>query len=98
MKMQEYYEIRPDRKEYAGERYFKVQYDSETVLQVCFKPSPVMRRGRSNMIGLYVIDRMTFVTNYYGMDYVRPCNQKKFYDKCSEIVKMLLTIKEPERK
>jgi len=89
MRNYQFYKIKKERKEYLGERYFQVSFDSDTVLQVCINPSMEMRRGRTNNIGIYLISRLTFVSNYYGMNYVEPCTAKEFNMRYDAMVKML---------
>jgi hypothetical protein len=85
----QFYKTRKERREYHGERYFQLAFDSETVLQVCVSPSTEMRRGRSNNIGVYIISRLTFVSNYFAMDYVEPCTRKVFVSQYNKITEML---------
>ncbi|HET6991017.1 MAG TPA: hypothetical protein VFJ43_06820 [Bacteroidia bacterium] len=63
-----YYKIASNRRDYKGERYFRFNQLSDKVIQVCVY-SGDEKKGKSNTPGIYLIDRMTFLSNYlsYGM-------------------------------
>jgi hypothetical protein len=84
-----YYKVTERKEQFAGQRYFKFDMDSESVLQVCYKPSFEVRRGKSNNIGAYVISRMTFLSNWFAMNYVEPITKAQFDKKYNEMFKML---------
>jgi len=84
-----YYKVTPKKEHFCGTRFFKFDLDSESVLQVCFKPSFEIRRGKSNNLGAYVISRMTFLSNWFAMNYVEPITKKEFDEKYNEIFKLL---------
>ncbi len=67
-----------------GERYFKMDNeinfpDKEKVIQVCLSPGTA-KKGRANCIGVYVIRRLTLLSNYAFSAQLTKCT-KGDYDK-----------------
>lgn len=89
MKQHEYFKVVKDRQDYFGVKYFRQTFNSDTVLQVCVSPATELRRGRSNNIGIFFIDRNTFVMNYYAYSYVTPCTKKEFMKQFEKMVETL---------
>lgn len=87
-----YYRISPKRKEYIGECFFKFDYNSECVVQIRFKASDERGRGKSNNIGIYMIARITFLSNYFAPGYIEPSNKKEFDKKFTTILNLLHTL------
>lgn len=84
----EYYEIKKDKRDYKGKRYFRFDPHGDRVLQVCVNNGKT-KKGRTNNFGIYYISRTTFLTNYYGMKYVNQIKFKKFKRKY-KLVELLL--------
>lgn len=84
----EYYKVKPERTEWLGVRFFKVDWDSIKAIQVCVGTGDV-KRGKANAVGIYTIDKVTFCTNYLGMGYVTPCTKREFEKKFDLIVSAL---------
>lgn len=77
------------RREYVGLRYFAHSIHTNDVIQVVVSTGD-SRRGKSNCIGVYVISRTSFFSNYFGPGYVIPCDKKtylKAFDKITEIIR-----------
>lgn len=83
-----YYKIVPNRIDYKGVRFFKFNYDSIKVIQVCLS-SGEGRRGKSNTIGIHCIDRLYFFSNYLAMNYAIQCTRKEYKVNFDKIVKLL---------
>jgi hypothetical protein len=77
MKATQFFEIKKERQEYLGVRFFKWTPLNGEIVQVCFgKGEP--KRGRSDNFGVYHISQMTFFSNYLAMGYAVPCTKEKF--------------------
>lgn len=77
------------RRDYVGLRYFAHSIHTNDVIQVVISTGD-SRRGKSNSIGLYVISRTSFFSNYFGPGYVKACSRKEFikaFDKVAEIIR-----------
>lgn len=81
--------VRKERQEYLGVRYFKFNYDSQTVIQICVNVGATVKKGKANNVGVYMIHRMTLFSNYMAMDYTEPCSKKEYESKFNEIIKIL---------
>lgn len=86
----QYYKVKKDRQDYKGNRYFKFSPDSEKVIQVCVHPGEE-KKGRTNSYGVYLIHRLTFLTNYFlGFEsYVELCTKKEYEKAFNQIVEAL---------
>ena len=83
-----YYKVKDIELEYKGERYYKVDGSKEHVLQICFNRGQ-MKKGRTNTVGMYNVQRMTFMSNDYEY-YVEECTQEVFeeaFEKCIKLLK-----------
>ncbi len=88
MKGDQYFKIRKERQDYKGIRYFRFNYDTEKVVQVCSFTGDV-KKGKSNTFGVYLIHRLTFFTNYLAINYCEPCTKREFEKAFEKTVKML---------
>ena len=84
-----YYKICSDRIQYKGERYFRFNYNHDTVIQVCVNPGNELKRGRANTICVYVVNKMTLLSNYLSMNYVEICTKKEYEKQFNHVVKLL---------
>ena len=84
-----YLEIVKDRQEYLGERYFRLDFSSDSVLQICAGSGDTQRRGRSNNIGVYLISKQTLAANYMAMSYLNSCTKRKFDNKLKSVIQLL---------
>jgi hypothetical protein len=82
-----YFRIKKERKEYLGDRYFRMNYDFEKVIQVCFTCGD-SKKGKSNTVGIYCINKLTFMSNYF-MYYVEPCTKAQYDKAFDNIIKIL---------
>ena len=89
MNRDQYFQVRKEKREYLGERYFRFNWDAEKVVQVCLNNGSEFRRGKTNTIGVYLIHKMTLMSNYMAMNYVEPVTKAKFDKKFMEAVRML---------
>ncbi len=84
----QYFKTKKDRQDYLGNRYFRVCFTSDTVLQILFSTGET-KKGKGNNMGIFLIASITFYTNYLGMNYAVPCTKKEFENKRELILKML---------
>ena len=85
----QYLRIKKAKLDYLGERYFRLSFDSDLVLQVCISSGIDRRRGKGNTIGVYLISRMTLLSNYIGTSYVEPITKRQFETQFDKVVKWL---------
>lgn len=88
-KSDQFFRVKADRQEYLGERYFRYNVISEKVIQVCLGVGQI-KKGKSNNIGIYMIHKMSFVSNYLSMNYVEIIPKKtydKMFSKASDMLK-----------
>lgn len=88
----EYYKIIKPRYEYLGIRYFKVDLRSESVIQIVELPGEP-KKGRANALGIYLIARNTFISNYYSVGYAERCTKDQYNKAFQRTIKILLTVK-----
>lgn len=84
----QYYRVRKEHRHYLGDRYFKFTHLADHTIQVCFSCGDI-KKGKSNTFGVYLVHRLTFLTNYISMDRVEPCRKDVYEKKFNQIVKML---------
>lgn len=84
----QYYRVVKKRHEYIGIRYFKFNPIYEKVVQVVVNQGE-KRKGKTNLFGVGLICRTTFLCNYLSMGYVENCSQKEYETKFNDVVKML---------
>lgn len=82
-----YYKIKKNRRDFLGERYFKYNDFAEKVIQVCVHPGDV-KKGKSNTFGIYLIHRLTFLSNYFKY-YIQPCTKAEYNKNFNKVLKML---------
>lgn len=85
----QYLKVKKDKQAYLGVKYFKFNFSEERVIQVCCHPGELVRRGRTNAIGIYTVSKMTLLSNYLGMSYLENCTKKEYENKFEEVVKIL---------
>jgi len=73
--------------EHRGVRFFRVT-PMEKVVQVVRNPGEI-KRGRTNTIGVIMIDRMTLFSNYGFGNHLKPCTKKQYQKAFNDVVKML---------
>ena len=73
----QYFRVTKKWRHYKGERYFRFDPYKDHVLQVCVGQGQ-KKKGRSNTIGLYEIARVTFLSNYFGMNMVESIPKSEF--------------------
>jgi hypothetical protein len=83
----EYYKVKKERWDYLGIRYFKVNFNSDKVTQICIDTGDV-KKGKSNTFGVYLIGRETFFSNYFGR-YVDTCKKGEYDKMFNKVVKFL---------
>lgn len=84
----QYFKILKDRRDYKGERFFKVAWDSDTVIQVCKNSGEDNRKGKCVHIGVYAMTKQSFLSNYANY-YTEVCSKKEFDTNFDRIVKLL---------
>ena len=84
----QYFKTKKERYDYLGNRYFRVDFNSDTTLQICLSSGDV-KKGKANNFGVYLISKLTLFTNYLAQNYCEPCTKKEFEKKFNLVVKML---------
>lgn len=84
----QYFKVKKDRQHYLGIRYFRVDFNAHSVLQLCIF-SGDMKKGKANNFGMYLISKTTFYTNYAACQYVESCKRSEFEEQQKMIVKIL---------
>ncbi len=84
----QYFRTKAERHDYLGNRYFRLDFNSDVTLQICLSTGDI-KRGKSNTFGMYLISRLTLFTNYLAPNYCEPCTKKEF-DKQFELTIKLL--------
>lgn len=84
----QYFKVREQRHEYLGERYFKLNMYDEKVVQVCLTVGDI-KKGKSNTFGVYLISKLTLVSNYMAQNYIEPCSKKEYEKQFKKVVGML---------
>ncbi len=75
---------------FRGERYFRMTASSLKVLQICINNGENENlRGRGNNIGIYLIDRMTMISNYMNGKGLIPITRTKFEKAKKRMLKLL---------
>ena len=85
----QFYKVCDNRVEYLGERCFRFNPHVEHVIQVCTNVGKETKRGRSSTLGVYLIHRVTFLTNYMSMGYITPITKKEYQKQFAKVVSML---------
>jgi len=88
--MAEYFKIKPKYQGYKGERYFKVDYNEDLVVQVVVHTGTDRGKGKNAAIGVYTIQRLTFFSNYLAINLVDKVTKVTFDKKASELFKHLI--------
>jgi len=88
--MAEYFKIKPKYQGYKGERYFKVDYNEDLVVQVVVHTGTDRGKGKNAAIGVYTIQRLTFFSNYLAINLVDKVKKVTFDKKASELFKHLI--------
>jgi hypothetical protein len=83
----QHYKITPIRQDYKGDRYFRFNPMAEKVIQVCVHPGEE-KKGKSNTFGIYLIHRLTFLSNYFNF-YIEPCSKKEYEKNFNKVIEML---------
>ncbi len=84
----EYYKTSENRWDYLGLRYFKFNNISDNTVQVCVTTGDV-KKGKSNTFGVYLIAKMTFLTNYYMQPYVEKCSKREYEKAFKKVIELL---------
>lgn len=85
----QYYKVVERKSEYYGDRFFKTSPLNDTVVQICLNPGPNYNRGKNVCIGVYLIGRQTFVSNYFLMSVVESCAKEEFEAQFEMAMKIL---------
>ena len=84
----QYFKVKKDRQEYLGERYFKVDFTSDSVIQACIQCGEV-KRGKGNYFGVYLIGKLTFFSNYLAQSYVEQITKQEYEKHLKKTIKLL---------
>lgn len=83
--------VKPERQEYLGERYFAFSQDSDSVIQVCVSNGNT-KKGKANCSGVYLISRLTLLSNYLVIGYLETITAKEYKKQFDKMVKELAII------
>lgn len=89
--MIEFYEIKKPYREHWGERYFRYNTKSIRVMQVCASNGDT-RKGKSNTVGIYEIQRATFFSNYMAYGWLSAITKEEYETQFNKAVAYLATI------
>jgi hypothetical protein len=84
----QYFKIVSNKREWLGVRYFRFNMNSDKTIQVCTSVGET-KKGKSNTFGVYLISRLTFMTNYYSMGYVEVITKREFDKQFKNVIDML---------
>lgn len=87
----DFYKIIPEKQEYKGARFFAYDWNSDKVVQVCVWPGEE-KRGKSNSIGISLITKTSFVSNYFT-HYTRRCSKSEYEKELNKLIKIFQNIK-----
>lgn len=75
---------------HKGLRYFKTSDTDHKVLQVCVNSGEI-KKGRTNCIGVYLIDRITLIGNYsFFTSGFAPCTKREFDQNMKRVLKLFI--------
>lgn len=83
-----FFKIKKEKQGYKGIRYFRMNHNSDFVLQVVVHPGEERGRGKNATVGVYFITRLTFLSNYFAF-YVDACTKSEFEKNFNKTVKVL---------
>lgn len=84
----EYFKINPTNRICHGDRYFKVDHRSYESIQVCLSAGEV-KKGRGHTFGIYLISRLTVLSNYIAIGYAVPCKKSEYERAFKKVLKYL---------
>lgn len=79
---------------HKGERYFKMNEtiafpNDEVVIQVCVSPGKA-KVGRANCIGVYMIKRITLLSNYAFSNDLKECSKTEYDAALEKVLKLIV--------
>lgn len=84
----QFYQIVKDRRDFKGERYFRFNPLTNSVVQICINQGED-KKGRAHVFGVYTIHRLTFLSNYFNMGYCEQIPRAEFNNQFKKIVNQL---------
>jgi hypothetical protein len=84
----QYYKVKKKYRDYKGRRLFKFNPVKEKVLQICISFGE-RKTGRANLVGIYTISRVTFLSNYRAIEYTEKCTKREFDNAFKRILEKL---------
>lgn len=84
----QYFQIKSSREDYLGVRFFKYSPHELYVTQILFSNGDT-KKGKSNTMGIYLIGKMTFCSNYLSMNYVESITKSKYDESFEKMIQML---------
>ena len=88
-KVYQFYRTKTDMARYLGERYFRFSPHEEKVLQICMGPGEVGGKGKGHNIGVYLISKQSFATNYLAMNQLENISKTIFENRRKQILNLL---------
>lgn len=87
-KSDQYYKVVAGKTDWLGIRFFRFNPNCDHTVQAVLFEGDV-KKGRSNSFGVYLISRVTFLTNYMAMGYVQPCLKAEYNRSFDKIIGFL---------
>lgn len=85
----QYFEVVKDRQQYLGKRFFKWEWSSNHIVQVCLEYGEP-KRGRGANVGIYLIHTSTFASNYFAAGYLKPSTKARFEKEANKVCALLI--------
>jgi len=83
-----YFKVAKKHSDYLGVRFFKVNYNSDTVVQVCINNGEP-KKGKGNHIGVYLISRESLFANYVAYARVVSCERDEYVSAFKTVIKFM---------
>lgn len=84
----EYYQVKKEHQQYIGVKFFRFDHNNPHVTQIVVFNGE-QKRGKGHYVGVYLITRESFLSNYFGY-YVDKCSKSKFDKAFKDMVKKLI--------
>lgn len=86
----QFFRVKESKREYFGNRWFRYNSDDDKVIQICIMPGDmVVKSGKHSSIGIYVMGKLSFMSNYYAMGYVDVISKEEYESAFNKIFTIL---------
>lgn len=87
----QFFTIRDEKSEWLGDRSFRYNHVEGKVVHVCINPGPEHGKGKHHCIGINLLGKQTFLSNYLATNYVRLITKAEYEAKVQDCLKILLS-------